>query len=264
MDLGSLPTDWAVVARLHAQIEQTDNNRSATVLTARLLDEAQTAGPRTYITAHRYLQIAFDNHSALIGLLQHHGATPWAPWNLMRPVFEAAFYVLWILDPDQGRDRRRRGLRAEVMDFKEQRKWVESLTAAGLSNDTVQQLNRRRTEVTQIYQQEAAELSVTWDRTQQAIQLTAEIPKIQALLETHGNPGTALFVSTWRRLSGFQHGLSYALQVGAEVTKAVTIPGGQTVHLTINDEDFVNTAKLTSALHMAALQLYLRRSTQVG
>lgn len=88
-------------------------------MTARFIDEGQIAGPRTYITVSRLLQVALDNHLALIGLLQGHGVSHWAPWNLMRPVFEAAFYVMWILDPDESRDRRRRGLRAEVNDANE-------------------------------------------------------------------------------------------------------------------------------------------------
>ena len=99
---------------------------------------------------------------------------------------------------------------------------------------------------------------------QQKINLIDEIPKLETLYDTYGRKGRALFVTTWRRLSGFQHGLSYAVQAGATATTSVKIPGGESVFLTINDEDFVATAKLTSAMHVSALQLYKRRCTQVS
>src|SRR4051794_29523358 len=107
MNLGSLPTVWAAVDKMNREADQLGEQPRAQLLSARLIDEGQVAGPRTYITASRLLQVAFDNHLALIGLLQHHGATHWAPWNLMRPVFEAAFYVVWILDPAESVERRR-------------------------------------------------------------------------------------------------------------------------------------------------------------
>jgi hypothetical protein len=264
MDLGNLPTVWKAVEIMHREAEQLAEQPRSKLLTARLIDEGQVAGPRTYITVSRLLQVALDNHLALVGLIQSHGVTHWAPWNLMRPVFEAAFYVIWILDPNDSRDRRRRGLRAEINDANEKKRWVESLIEAGISRKDVEPLRRRRDEVTQIYRSEASALGVTWETVQQKINLIAEIPKLETLLDAHGQKGRALFVTTWRRLSGFQHGLSYALQAGATANTSVKIPGGESVFFTINDEDFIATAQLTSAIHVSALQLYKKRCTQAS
>lgn len=262
MDLDTLPTVWAAVEQMHWEAERLTERPRSQMLTARYIDEGQVAGPRTYIIVSRLLQVALDNHLALIGLLKSHGVTHWAPWNLMRPVFESAFYVVWILDPSESRDRRRRGLRAEVNDANEKKKWIESLVDAGVRRQDIAPLRERREEVTRIYRSEASALSINWETVQQKINLVDEIPKLEALYDSYGQQGRALFVSTWRRLSGFQHGLSYAMQAGATATTSVKIPGGESAFFTINDEDFVNTAKLTSAMHVAALQLYKKRCAE--
>lgn len=262
MDLSNLPVTWAAVERLQEEFDRVSTTRTGPVFSARLMDEAQPAGPRTYITAHRYLQIAWDNHLALIALLQHHGATHWAPWNLMRPVFEASFYVVWMLEPDEGRMRRQRGLRAELLDAREQMRWLESLVSAGLDDEALAGLRQQRAKSRQVYQGEATQLGTTLQRLEQSVNLVDEIPKLKTLLASYGTQGTALFVSTWRRLSGFQHGMSYALQSGSKATRSIKIPGGEQVFLTIDDEDFTNTTKLTAAMQVAALQLYIERSTR--
>lgn len=41
---------------------------------------------------------------------------------------------------------------------------------------------------------------------------------------------------------------------------SIKIPGGEVVHFTINDEDFVSTAQQTHALHVFALNLYKQRT----
>lgn len=261
MNLGNLPMVWSAVDRLNQDVEQLHRQHPtwSQELTARFIDENQTAGRRTYINAARHLQVAYDNHLALIALLRHHGATHWAPWNLMRPIFETSFYALWILDPSDSRERRRRGLRVELNDAQEKKKWVESLAAAGVGDDALAPLRKRREEVTKIYRAESDELGLRWQASR-AINLVDEIPKLRSLVDTFDKEGAALFVSTWRRLSGFQHAMSYALQAGAEVGPAIKIPGGEVIHFTINDEDFVSTAQQTHAMHVTALNLYKLRT----
>jgi hypothetical protein len=68
-------------------------------------------------------------------------------------------------------------------------------------------------------------------------------------------------VSTWRRLSGFQHGFGYALIAGADRGRSIPIPGGESLYISTNDQDLVNTSKIVSAFHIAALQLVIRRNT---
>src|SRR4051794_19295615 len=194
MDLGGLPTIWEAVDAMNREAEYLGQHPRSQLLSARYIDEGQVAGPRTYITASRLLQVAYDNHLALIGLLRHHGATHWAPWNLLRPVFESAFYVAWILDPEESLDRRRRGLRAELNDANEKKRWIESLVAAGASEDDLAPLRQRREEVTKIYRAEAASLGVNWQTAQQKINLVDEIPKMATLYDSYGQQGRALFV----------------------------------------------------------------------
>src|SRR3954463_15557353 len=63
----------------------------ARLLSAGAFDESQPTGHRAYMEATRYLSVAEDNHEALLALLEHRGATLWAPWSLLRPIFEASF-----------------------------------------------------------------------------------------------------------------------------------------------------------------------------
>jgi hypothetical protein len=109
MDLGNLPDYWALLAREFQTLENLPSLAEARLLSARAFYESQPAGHRAYMEAKRYLSVAGDNHEALLALLEHRGATLWAPWSLLRPSFEASFLASWILDPDSGRDRRLRG-----------------------------------------------------------------------------------------------------------------------------------------------------------
>ncbi|GAA1384694.1 hypothetical protein [Catellatospora chokoriensis] len=121
VNLGNLPDYWAMVAREFQALEDLPSLSEARLLSARAFDESQVAGPRTYMAVQRYIGVARDNHEALLALLQHHGASLWAPWSLLRPIFEASFFATWILDPDSGRDHRLRGLRSEVLNSYQQR-----------------------------------------------------------------------------------------------------------------------------------------------
>lgn len=65
----------------------------------------------------------------------------------------------------------------------------------------------------------------------------------------------ALLTALWRRLSGTQHGMSYALLVGPDQGRDVPMLGGSEIHPAANDDDFVMQCQLVNALHLAALQL---------
>jgi hypothetical protein len=122
MNLGNLQEYWRLIAQEFTALERLPSLSSNRLLSARAFDESQVAGPRTYMGARRYLNVAKDNHEALLALLKHHGATLWAPWSLLRPTFETSFLAAWILEPEGGRERRARGLRCEVLDYYERRK----------------------------------------------------------------------------------------------------------------------------------------------
>lgn len=261
LNLGSLPLQWQATEAAQARATAVASTWQTMQLTARVFDEAQPAGPRTYINATRYLQIAADNHSAFRSLIQSHGVTHWAHWNLLRPVLEASFHAAWILDPAEGVERRRRGLRTEVLDARERSKWVDALRKAGLASEPLDALARSDARSTTVYRREADELGLPWSRARGPIALVDELPKLECLQQMYQGPVGALLTALWRRLSGSQHGMSYALLVGTDQDRDVPIPGGSEIHLTANDDDFVMQCQLVNSLHLAALQLWVQRNT---
>lgn len=114
MDLGSVPSQWERIFALADDVERCEAPRSDLGFTARKYDESQPAGHRGYILAYGHIQAGLEHIDALRGLLQHHGATPRAPWTLMRAIFEAGFWTTWLMEPVDGLVRRQRGLRLEV------------------------------------------------------------------------------------------------------------------------------------------------------
>jgi hypothetical protein len=156
------------------------------LLSARAFDEAQPAGRRTYMEVTRYLGVARDNHEALLAVLEHHGATLWAPWSLLRPTFETALLAAWILDPEDGRERRARGLRCEILDTFEQRRHRAAFKAFPDVRPLIEESEQRsNTGAMATYREEAAA------------------------------PGLAPFLeATWRQLSGYEHGFGWAVVSG--------------------------------------------------
>lgn len=116
LDLGDLQRRWSECQRVRAQAVSAARSAGAQVLCPRNVDEPQVGGHRVYAAAERYLTIADENHDALVSLLEFHGASPTAPWNLLRPTFEASFYARWLLRPEDSIERRRRGIQLEWLD----------------------------------------------------------------------------------------------------------------------------------------------------
>lgn len=247
MDLGNLPDYWRMLSAEFRMLENLPSLGEARLLSARAFDESQVAGPRTYMAVQRYLGVARDNHEALLVVLQHHGATLWAPWSLLRPIFESSFSATWILDPDSGRDRRLRGLRSEVLDFNQRRAHRAVFKKLPEVRPLVEEAERQDREGSlAVYRSEAAALGVSWDRVHQKVNVADELPKL-SLVEGHA--GFAAFVEgTWRLLSGFEHGLGWAMLRGADRGTETEIPGGKGIFLSINDEEFVNAAKVSYTL----------------
>ncbi|SHN48211.1 hypothetical protein [Cryptosporangium aurantiacum] len=169
MDLDNLPDYWQVLSGELRDVERLPPLNTHRLLSARAFDESQVAGPRTYMAVTRYLNVARDNHEALLALLEHRGATLWAPWSLLRPTFEAAFYATWILDPEQGKERRVRGLRCEVRDFRERRNHRAAFKILPELRDAIDEAERREGATSlRTYKDEAAKLGVDFDGVQQA------------------------------------------------------------------------------------------------
>jgi hypothetical protein len=255
MDLGNLPDYWGMLAREFQTLENLPSLGKARLLSARAFDESQIAGPRTYMAVQRYLGAARDNHEALLAVLEHHGATLWAPWSLLRPIFEASFFATWILDPDSGRDRRLRGLRSEVLDCYQQRAHLAAFKKIPEVRNLVEDAERQQAQGSlAVYRDEAATLGVAFDRVHQKISITDELSKLTFV---RGQRDFAAFLEgTWRLLSGFEHGLGWAMLRGADRGGETELPGGKGIFLSINDEEFVNAAKVTYALLATACRLF--------
>ena len=260
MDLGNLQEYWRVIAQEFKRLEGLPSLAANRVLSARSFDESQVAGPRTYIEATRYLNVARDNHEALIALLEHHGATLWAPWSLLRPTFEASFRAAWILDPEEGRERRARGLRYEILDTYEQRKHRAAFRAS--RDPEVRKLietSEAHTETGSLktYREEAAALGREFGKLRQQVTVTDELPKLSFV--RHQDELALFLVAIWRQLSGFEHGFGWALLSGTDRQVMAHVPGGADMMLVINDESFVNAAKSTYFLLISACRIFTRR-----
>ncbi|MFY1692961.1 hypothetical protein [Plantactinospora sp. WMMB782] len=258
MDLGNLPEYWGMLASEFQTLESLPALAEARLLSDRAFDESQVAGPRTYMAVERYLGVARDNHEALLALLEHRGATVWAPWSLLRPIFEASFFATWIIDPSSGRERRLRGLRSEVQDFYQRRKHRAVFKRLPQTRRHVEDAERKEEQgQLAVYRSEAAALGESFDRVHQRINVAEELLKLNFV---RGKDDFAVFLEgTWRLLSGFEHGLAWALLRGADRGAETEIPGGKGVVLSINDNEFVNAAKVTYALLATACRLLKSR-----
>ncbi|GAA4609664.1 hypothetical protein BJY16_007440 [Actinoplanes octamycinicus] len=258
MDLGNLPEFWALLAREFQTLESLPSLAEARLLSARAFDESQPAGHRTYMEVERYLGVARDNHEALLALLEHRGATLWAPWSLLRPIFESAFFASWILDPASGRDRRLRGLRCEVLDCYQQRAHRAAFKKLPEARQLIEEAERQQEQGSlAVYRAEAAALGEPFDRVHQRVNLVVELPKLGFV---RGQNDFAVFLEgTWRLLSGFEHGLGWALLRGTDRGAETQVPGGAGLFLSINDEQFVLAAKTTYALLANACRLFKAR-----
>lgn len=194
LNLGDLQRRWSECQRQRAYAVSAAQSAGAQVLCARNVDEPQVGGHRVYAAAERYLTIADENHDALVSLLEHHGASPTAPWNLLRPTFEASFYARWLLRPEESITRRRRGIQLE---------WLDDEAARRFGN------------------------------------LARSNPR---LLEELGMPA----------LSGIQHSQGSAMLRVSDTRRVGEYPGGQQVHMTINDGAFYTAAMATTLLRTLA------------
>jgi hypothetical protein len=216
IDMDNLGTYWQRVAEFDEQAHQAIQSWHTMNFTARFIDESQPAGPRTHVGVDRLLAIAMDNQEAFQSLITTRGVTHWSQWNLLRPVFEASFYVIWILDQRESKERRKRGLRPEVLDSKEQTKWIDALRDAGLDSEALEAFKDRRTEAERVYRDEANLLGLTWALAGQPVNVVQQLLALNYTKELFSGDTYKFLVSIWRRLSGFQHGFGCALMAGAD------------------------------------------------
>lgn len=264
LNLENLPELWRQMTQLWGRVQDLQEPPPGPALTARRFDLAQPAGHRVYIGAHRLMECAMDNHRALVGLLSAHGATPWAPWNLLRPSLEAAVLAAWVLEPSDGLTRRRRGLHLELIDNRERvTHWSELEKLPGSrGREIARYAAEAQARVIPVYRAEAEQLGVEFNKAASAgVNIRDAIGQLSIF---RSNPDFAVLArATWRSLSGFQHGHGYALMAGSDMTVVAPIQGGQVAHMVVNDERFATSARVVTHVMIEAMRLWIRRSTSV-
>jgi hypothetical protein len=111
------------------------------------------------------------------------------------------------------------------------------------------------------YRREAAELGLAWVTCERDVSVLDSLPKL-AMVQRLGKEAGAILQATWRMLSGYEHGLTFAALRGSDMSVVAPVPGGQTVQLSVNDEALVMALKSTYLLLLEAGRLYDRRCTQ--
>lgn len=261
LNLQNLHAYWEAIDAVHARVGRLPDPSRSPILTSRKIDLAQPAGPRTYMTAERYIGVAMDNHRAMLTLMEHHGVTPSAPWSLMRPVFECGFFASWILDPADGLHRRHRGLRCDVQDEIQQRRHLQTFKdVPEVAKEVAEALAGRRSGPEAVYRQEATALGMKWETATRKVQVVDELKTLSFVRGT-GSP--EFMEATWRMLSGYEHGLAWSMLRGSDMTSEIKVEGGYEVVLTINDDAFVTASKCALALLLTALRRLEQLSTSV-
>lgn len=268
IDLSDLARRWRLLEQLYATTETVVAAHDPRVFSARTFDQGQTAGHRVYATAERYLNIARDNHQALVALITSpHGITTFAPWNLLRPEFEASFYAAWLLDPDDSRERRRRALRLELLDQRDHNLYYEDVmrmaegpAVGDLADEfaalsTSLEVARQRNE--SVYAHEAAQLQLPYPKVA-GVNVLHELGTLSTCSEA---PETDFLLrATWRGLSGIQHGRASAVMRASSLRDSHETEYGVRGLLDVDDDAFLNAANATTCLHMEAVTLLLTRS----
>jgi len=260
-ELRSWSNALQVLGQIWPAVERADNGARGRYLSARAFDEAQVGGERLYINVHMQLMSAREHLQALLALLEHHGAGPMAPWTMLRPVLLGAFHALWALDPEEGPERRRRGLRLEVISYSQRLKWLgEYVSSPGLSKLVAKEIAETKATVGKKYRDEADALGIDWGLAQQAVDVTGEIKKLRSITQL-GGVGPAHYAATWRSLSGFSHGYGYALVANSNLSADIPIPGGSFVKAVIKEDAFEMQGLVSIYLLLEACRLFVGRST---
>lgn len=259
-DLSPLDPWWTDIDLAWGQAQAAEALPAGQLLTARNFDLQQAQGHRVYISAMRYLQVAVENHRALQFIVQHR-FTPYAPWNLLRPVLEAGFYVLWSLEPDESLTRRQNAVRLELLDARHGTAYLRELSRVpDLSRGAAEAVAAADADRPSLKRM-AADVRLSWTQASQRLDVTQELGKVTSLRPF--DVPTPWLVATWRLLSGFSHGWGYSMLMSSDIEDRGSAGGGTEVFAVVNDDAFLATARVTAAVLVAACQLFTRRCTEV-
>lgn len=259
LDLSGVIQQWDGLRKFERELLKPADQRTDLGLTARKFDEAQPAGHRVYIGAGSQISNGLEHIDALQTLLQH-SATPRAPWTLLRSVYEAGFWACWLLEPNDGQTRRRRGLHAEVQSMKQRAAFYA--TFLRYKSEEPAKATRDHPRHEQTYRAECASLGLPWSLVSNKINVIDELDKLRYVQGLEKDIRAAL-QATWRSLSGMQHGHAYALMINSDMQPGVTkIAGGALGTITIKDEAFVAAVSAANMLLLESMKLYVLRCTR--
>lgn len=263
LDLSNTATLNASLRELLARFERADELHRGGQLdfTERRMDEQKPAGKRAYILAHQLIGTATENYWAIFSLFEGAaGVTPVAPFNLARPAFEAALLALWILDPHDPVARCVRGLQVAIDDNRQRKLFDQAIGKLPFVTATDrEQLAQGATEASESYRRDALELGVSWERASRRMIVVDEIAQLSYVKNDPEQVLGPILQANWRQLSGYQHGLMWAILRGSARSVETKIPGGMNVRLTVADSA-MNTALQSSGLMLTwAIDTFLRR-----
>lgn len=229
--------------------------------TERLMDEQKPGGVRAYIHTGQLIDTAWENYASVFSLLAGaEGATPVAPYNLVRPAFEAAFHALWILDPYDPKERCLRGLRIAHEDNRQKTNWLEELVKIPFLT-TVQrdQMFDSVRSASAVYRREAEELGVRWPMVTQSMSTLHELARLSDVRNDPEGVVGPTILAAWRQLSGYQHGHVYAVLSGSSHEVVANISGGVTGRVTIDDSAFGTSLQVPALMQVWAMSAYIGR-----
>lgn len=254
---------WHALKDQERQMDEADDRFARTqILTDRRLDSAHRTGNRAYITASHLIGFAREHQHFLETSMTLPGSYvyPHATPNLIRPAFEAALTALWILDGPNTKERQLRGLRHSWEEQRQSDNWADELLNPSLvDDDTADHIRAERQKIRARYLQDASDLHLTKDEVSRRPDL---LKAIDSLTHVDRQPLLKPFLrSVWRKLSGLQHGLSYASLLSSSVRLGTPVPGGVEVTLFADDDETMAHCKVSALLQSWAMNTYTTRTS---
>lgn len=266
--LGNLPMVWQSLDLMYQQVNEVNNShRRGSLFSDRRFDETTATGRRTYISAFGFIAAARDSNRALVKMLQLDGIRPFSTWSAIRPAFECSFYAAWMLEPDNGQTRLKRGLRIAINEHKshaQRRKLQKEIALAwgDIPADhpdllRVAELNR---EHEALYTAEANSLGLSYKQAGANVNIVDELPKLSfGDLTDEWVPQWMTLI--WRELSAATHGDQGALVGLSDRRKEFEIPGGQHALLSPNDDSLMGALYASVGMQRRAMELFILRSS---
>lgn len=259
LDMSSIIPVWNALDQMATRINEIDNGPPTRILTQRASDEAQPAGPRTYIAASRAFFVGYESLRNLRLLLSTDKVTPLGPLHLVRPIFEGGFYGVYILEPNESLIRRRRGLSREIYDDRQQAAWLKEF-AGSLSKEELDDAAERQGRRRAVYTNEAVALKTTYQDLNKKVTVIDELRGLETL-RLHDQGLRETIAGAWRFLSACDHGLGFPTVHGTQVVSEEQISGGVRRIVVADDQTVMVMVHAASYLLRLSGDLYLARST---